>query len=116
MVLNDMHPNDEIANTPSQENHFYSIRPSPGSSQEPQIPPWLMSAYPRHPRVNIFSFGPLELPARAAAGIFARALRRAGVGCIEMVVRAAHAALLDDLNPVCGLPSGARTGRVLMDV
>jgi hypothetical protein len=38
----------------ASENHFYSIRPSLGSLKEPQIPPWLMSAYPRHPRVNTF--------------------------------------------------------------
>jgi hypothetical protein len=41
-----------FANSRLQENHFYSIRPSLGSLKEPQIPPWLMIVYPRHPRVN----------------------------------------------------------------
>lgn len=34
-------------------------------SKKPRNPPWLMSVYPRHPRVN--TSGPLALPAKVAA-------------------------------------------------
>jgi len=100
-----------VANNRLQENHFYSIRPSLGSLQEPQNPPWLMSAYPRRPRVNTLS-GPLALSARMAAVCLARPLYRE-MGFRPLVV---GPLVLDDLVPVCGLPSGARAGWVSVDV
>ncbi|RMJ17222.1 hypothetical protein CDV36_003103 [Fusarium kuroshium] len=84
----------------TSENHFYSIRPSLGSLKEPQIPPWLMSAYPRHPRVN--TLGPLALSAKMAVVALERLLYREVFLMIS--------------TPVAVLPLGARLGWVLMDV
>ncbi|OAQ88860.1 hypothetical protein VFPFJ_07325 [Purpureocillium lilacinum] len=70
-----------------------------------------MSAYPRRPRVNTLS-GPLALSARMAAVCLVRPLYRE-MGSRPFVV---GPLLLDDLVPVCGLPSGARAGWVSVDV
>ena len=84
----------------TSENHFYSIRPSLGSPKEPQIPPWLMNVYPRHPRVNN-TFGPLDLSVRMAVTALRSLYREV---CLMISV----------LRVV--LPLGALSGRVLMDV
>lgn len=56
-----------FANLHSRRIISIVIDPSLGSPKEPQNPPWLMNAYPRHPRVNTCSSGPLEPSARMAA-------------------------------------------------
>ncbi|KAI1495311.1 hypothetical protein F5X96DRAFT_613021 [Biscogniauxia mediterranea] len=63
----------------TSENHFYSIRPTLFSTKELQNPPWLMSPYPRRPRVKLlFLLGTflrgkasftLDLSARMAVGL-----------------------------------------------